>query len=407
MPRANKRILVYSHDSFGLGHLRRCQTIANCLAAAMNDVSVLILTGSSIVGSFEFHPRVDYMRLPGILKRSSGDYVSSHLDMSIEETAALRAAMIRTVADSFDPDLFLVDKEPLGLRGEVEGTLDLLRHRGVPVILGLRDVMDDQELLAAEWKRKSAVAALDAYYNEIWVYGPRRFYDPLAGLELPEAVRHKMVFTGYLRRMAPHSQRISAPRLPFGEHGYILVTAGGGGDGAELFDWVLRAYEHVNDIPYPAYIVFGPFLESEHQRAYYERAARLERVAATDFEAGLEQLMKGAVGVVAMGGYNTFCEILSLDKRALIVPRTKPRLEQFIRAARAQELGLAQMLVDDGRREPKVMAEALRRLPSQARPSTSMMPGLLDGIENLTRRAQRRLARGRKATVVTLAAHRA
>jgi predicted glycosyltransferase len=407
MPQSSKRILVYSHDSFGLGHLRRCQTIANSLAAAMSNVSVLILTGSSIVGSFEFHPRVDFMRLPGILKRPGGDYVSSNLDMTIEETAALRSAMIRTAAEEFDPDLFLVDKEPLGLRGEVEATLELLKRRGVPAILGLRDVMDDQELLAAEWRRKNAVAALDEYYNEIWVYGPRRFYDPLAGLALPQAVRHKMVFTGYLRRMAQHLQKMSPPRLPFGENGYILVTAGGGGDGAELFDWVLRAYEYDTDIPYPAYIVFGPFLEADHQRAFFERAARLERVAATDFEAGLEQLMKGAVGVVAMGGYNTFCEILSLDKRALIVPRTKPRLEQYIRAARAQELGLSQMLVDDGRREPRGMAEALRRLPTQARPSNSMMPGLLDGIENLTRRAERRLARGRKQTVVTLAAHRA
>ena len=45
--------------------------------------------------------------------------------------------------------------------------------------------------------------------------------------------------------------------------------------------------------------------------------------------------MARAAGVVAMGGYNTFCEILSFDKPALIVPRTVPRLEQFIRASRA------------------------------------------------------------------------
>ena len=32
-----------------------------------------------------------------------------------------------------------------------------------------------------------------------------------------------------------------------------------------------------------------------------------------------------AGGVVAMGGYNTFCEILSFDKRAIIVPRTLTR----------------------------------------------------------------------------------
>ena len=37
-----------------------------------------------------------------------------------------------------------------------------------------------------------------------------------------------------------------------------------------------------------------------------------------------------------MGGYNTFCEVLSFDKRALIVPRHTPRLEQAIRAEAAE-----------------------------------------------------------------------
>jgi len=65
------------------------------------------------------------------------------------------------------------------------------------------------------------------------------------------------------------------------------------------------------------------------------------------FDTRLENLMARAAGVVAMGGYNTFCEILSFDKPALIVPRTTPRLEQFIRAQRAAELGLAAMLPDE------------------------------------------------------------
>ncbi len=49
--------------------------------------------------------------------------------------------------------------------------------------------------------------------------------------------------------------------------------------------------------------------------------------------------MARAIGVVAMGGYNTFCEILSFDKRAIIVPRTAPRMEQYIRAAGRRSWG--------------------------------------------------------------------
>jgi predicted glycosyltransferase len=88
---------------------------------------------------------------------------------------------------------------------------------------------------------------------------------------------------------------------------------------------------------------------------------------------------------VAMGGYNTFCEVLSLDKRALIVPRTEPRLEQLIRASRAAELGLVSMLSDDGTYDPAVMAAALRALPRQNRPSEVVVPGLLEGLRNVSR----------------------
>jgi predicted glycosyltransferase len=89
--------------------------------------------------------------------------------------------------------------------------------------------------------------------------------------------------------------------------------------------------------------------------------------------------------VVAMGGYNTFSEVLSMDKRALIVPRTEPRLEQYIRISRAAKLGLISMLADDGRYDPAVMAAALRRLPSQNRPSEIVVPGLLEGLDNVNR----------------------
>ena len=80
---------------------------------------------------------------------------------------------------------------------------------------------------------------------------------------------------------------------------------------------------------------------------FMQRVERLPRVRALTFDTRLEALMANAAGVVAMGGYNTFCEILSFDKKAIIVPRTRPRLEQFIRARAARNLGLIEMLDAD------------------------------------------------------------
>jgi predicted glycosyltransferase len=393
--RSHKRVLIYSHDTFGLGHLRRCRTIAHSLVDSDKDLSVLILSGSPIIGSFDFRARVDFVRIPGVIKLRNGEYTSLNLHIRIEETLAMRASIIKHTAEIFDPDLFIVDKEPLGLRGEVRDTLEMLRRRGAPIVLGLRDVMDEPAQLAPEWERKHALPALQRFYDEIWVYGLPQICDPLEGIELPPGVRKRMAFTGYLRRSAPAALPAETAANLVDEP-FLLVTPGGGGDGEALIDWVLSAYEHDRDLPYSALVVFGPFMQPELQNEFMARAARLDRVRAITFDARLEGLMERAAGVVAMGGYNTFCEILSFDKPALIVPRTRPRLEQFIRASRASDLGLVRMLVDDGDRRPMQMATALRHLTQQPRPSQVVVPGLLDGLDSVNRLARNWLLAGKR-----------
>lgn len=389
--RRQPRVLIYSHDSFGLGHLRRCRAIAHAICEAFDDLSVLILSGSPIIGSFDFRSRVDFVRVPGVIKLRNGEYTPLTLPMAIEDAIEMRASIIRHTAEVFDPDILIVDKEPLGLRGELLETLEVMKERGVQLVLGLRDVLDDPDLLIPEWERKNATSALQKFYDEIWVYGLPQICEPLGGLNLPASIHRKITYTGYLQRFADNS---TASELPVHrDRPFVLVTPGGGGDGEELVDWVLRAYESGAALPHPSLIVLGPFMQSERRTEFISRAAALPDVEAITFDAHMESLMARAIGVVAMGGYNTFCEILSFDKRALIVPRTEPRREQLIRASRAEELGLITMLRGDEERRADTMATALRQLPQQKKPSDSVVPGLLDGLENvniLTRRALER-----------------
>lgn len=384
VPKKDARVLIYSHDTFGLGHLRRCRTIAHSLVDLEKDLSVIILTGSPIIGSFNFRARVDFIRIPGVIKLRSGDYTPLSLLIDIEETLELRASIIRHTAEIFDPDIFIVDKEPLGLRGEVHDTLVMLKERGTRLVLGLRDIMDEPAALVPEWERKKVVPALRDLYDQIWVYGLPQICDPLEGIDLPKSVRRKMIYTGYLHRTLPHGPATSAPLSKVDEP-YLLVTTGGGGDGEDVIDWVLRAYENDPHQPHPAVMVLGPFMHSDRQAEFLQRAAKLDNVEAITFDAQMEHLMARAIGVVAMGGYNTFCEILSFDKRALIIPRTRPRMEQYLRATRAKEYGLVSMLEDDGTRDWKQMATALRQLPQQALPSQVVVPGLMDGLANINR----------------------
>lgn len=378
------RIMLYSHDTFGLGHLRRSRALASAITRADPSASALILTGSPIAGRFTFPPRVDHVRLPGVTKLSDGTYASRTIGMDIDEVTDLRAGLIRATAERFEPDILIVDKEPTGFRGELLPTLDDLMRRGrTRIVLGLRDVLDEPGVLASEWARKGADRATETYYDEIWIYGVRSVYDPISGLDLGPDVRARMHWTGYLRR------ELASLNAPPGRP-YILVTPGGGGDGAALVDLVLTAYERDPTLSPRAIIVYGPFLSGDTRAEFETRVKRLGgRVTATGFDSEIETLYAGASGVVCMGGYNTFCEVLSFDKRAVIVPRTVPRLEQWIRASRAEELGLVRML-DENRDglTPEAMIGAIRDLPSQPLPSESIGTGLLDGLDCVTARIE-------------------
>ncbi|WP_298841824.1 hypothetical protein [uncultured Roseobacter sp.] len=375
--------MFYSHDTFGLGHLRRSRALASALTASDPGTSAIILTGSPIAGRFTFPERVDHVRLPGVSKLPDGSYVSQTLGLNIDETTALRSGLIQTAIEQYDPDLLIVDKEPTGFRGELLPTLEWLASRGTTrCVLGLRDVLDEASVLRAEWERKGAIEAAEQFYDEIWVYGPRSVYDPTEGLGLSQATRDRMYWTGYLRR-----EVTDAAETP--ENPYVLITPGGGGDGQAMVSLVLSAYESDPTLKPDAILVYGPFLSGDVRDAFDARVAALNgRVTAVGFDARIETLFAGAQGVVCMGGYNTFCEVLSFDQRAVIVPRTVPRLEQWIRASRAEELGLVRML--DEKRDgmtPASMVRAIRGLPAQSKPSEAGADGLLDGLDVVVRRA--------------------
>ncbi|MEM6371679.1 MAG: hypothetical protein AAF727_02730 [Pseudomonadota bacterium] len=378
-----RRVVLYSHDTFGLGHLRRSRALASALTQSGTVGSAIILTGSPVAGRFTFPRAVDHVRLPGVKKLADGSYVSQTSGMDIEATTNLRAGLINSTIAEYEPDLLIVDKEPTGFRGELLTTLETLSRTGrTRIVLGLRDVLDEPEVLAREWDRKGALDAAEKYYDELWVYGPRSVYDPTHGLPLSDGARARTHWTGYLRRAIIDPADV--PETP-----YILITPGGGGDGEAMVDLVLKAYEQDPDLRPHAVLVYGPFLSGETRDAFETRVAALEgRVTATGFDSRIESLFAGAQGVICMGGYNTFCEVLSFDQRAVIVPRTKPRLEQWIRAHRAEELGLVRNLDEfrDGL-TAEAMIAAIRALPAQPRPSEAGADGLLDGLDVVIERA--------------------
>ena len=328
-------ILMYSHDTYGLGHIRRTMAIASHLLG--EHINILILTGSPIVGRFTFPEQMDFVRIPGMIKKTNEEYLPLSIKIDSRHVLNIRKNIITATAKAFKPHLFIVDKEPLGLRKEVLPTLKWL-NRYMPetrTILGLRDIMDDAATVQEDWKRKGIYEILNQLYSEIWVYGNKKFYDPIQEYAIPKRISEKMLFTGYIPRKVPDKKAVRQVRKEQGlahDEKLVVVTTGGGGDGFAVMDTYLNMLEStLSPLPFKSVLITGPFMADRETKKVIERARRLG-VRTYQFCRVMEKMLASADLVVSMGGYNTVCEILSQGTPALIIPREVPRKEQLIRA---------------------------------------------------------------------------
>jgi predicted glycosyltransferase len=349
-PYGKWRIALYSHDTMGLGHLRRNLLIAQTIVRSRLRASILLIAGAREAGSFTLPPGVDCLSLPALSKDSGGHYQSRSLDVTLPEIVRLRARTIAAALDEFDPDLFIADKAPRGAQRELEPALDLLRGRGhCRCVLGLRDVLDDPATIRLEWSHEANMDAILDYYSAVWVYGDPAVYDQVHEYEYPLSVAGKVRHTGYLvRPIQPELSEAESAELLALHSGasdrLVLCLVGGGQDGGPLAD----AFVQTN---FPSgtkgVIVTGPFMPPDIQQRIRRLASQNARVKVLKFVTDSDLLLRVADRIIAMGGYNTVCEALSLEKRILIVPRAKPRREQLIRALRFQQLGLVHVLHPD------------------------------------------------------------
>ncbi|MFW5487734.1 MAG: glycosyltransferase family protein [Desulfovibrio sp.] len=379
-------ILMYSHDTYGLGHIRRTMAIASQIKNP--QVNILILTGSPIVGRFDFPEQIDFVRIPGMIKKSNDLYVPHSIKINPKHALEIRQNIIKATAKTFQPNLFIVDKVPLGLKREIMPTLKMLKRTqaNCRTVLGLRDVMDDAASTIRDWRKKRIYDALEKYYSEIWVYGEQCLYDPIVEYKIPESISKKMFFTGYIPRISPNGRETRKEERVECNQKLVLVTTGGGGDGFPLIDNYLRMLEiNPPNNNLRSIIVSGPFMPKEERLLIAKRCKKLP-VKYYHFNRRMERLIAAADLVVSMGGYNTVCEILSHRKVGLIVPRETPRLEQRIRAEFMKRHGLIDF-IPWSELSAQTLREKIDNLLSDLTPCQDAVKKFqLSGLDNIRQR---------------------
>jgi predicted glycosyltransferase len=328
-------IVMYSHDTYGLGHIRRTMAIASQLRNP--STNILILTGSPIAGRFSFPEQVDFVRIPGMIKKTNEEYLPLSIKINAGHALDIRKKIIIATVKAFQPHLFIVDKEPLGLKKEILPTLKWLRKccPNTRTVLGLRDIMDDAKIVKDNWKKKGIYQALDTYYSEIWTYGVQDYYDPIKEYGIPESISRKIQFTGYIPREIKSEKDANRERKRHKirqADKLVVVTTGGGGDGYPVMDAYLSMLEDQGPvIPYRSILITGPFMPKVQRKEIFKRSRKL-KVKVFHFYRQMEKILAAADLVISMGGYNTVCELMSQKTVSLLIPRETPRLEQTLRA---------------------------------------------------------------------------
>lgn len=357
------RIGFYSHDTMGLGHVRRNLLLAEAVTRHDPSTTALLISGVHIGAAFGMPPNVDCVTLPALEKSGAdGTYGARHLAVPLTRVVHLRARTMQAALVAFDPDVLVIDNVPTGAVGEAEPALAALKARGrTRLVLGLRDVLDEPDVVAREWRRAGYHESIERYFDEVWVYGDPAVYDVARECAFPASTASKIEYVGYLdRRRAPERKPTDEPAPP---RPFALCMAGGGQDGADL----ALAFAQARSPTLSRVIIGGPFLPEATQRSLREIAAGQPDLHFVDFSPDTASVIEQASRLVTMGGYNTVCESLAYGKPMLIVPRESPRREQAIRAERLQAFGLCQVLPPS-----RLSADALREWLVKPAPAPSI-----------------------------------
>ncbi|MGD1716503.1 glycosyltransferase family protein [Dapis sp. BLCC M172] len=382
------KIMLYSHDTYGLGNLRRMLTICRYLLEAIPQLSILLVCSSPVVHSFRMPKGLDYIKLPCIGRNEYGELAVKYLGTEIKETFKLRSELIKITTINFKPDIILVDKKPYGLQEELRDTLEYIKNSDYSpkFVLLLRDILDTPKKTIAEWKSKRYYEGIELFYDQVWVVGMQEVFDITKEYKFPAAISEKVKHCGYIRRRAERKNNDEIRQelnINYDEK-FVLVTPGGGADGYHLIDNYISGLDYLEkQDKIRSLIICGPEMPQEKQEALHRKVRKYSNVKIIEFTDELISYMNVADTIVSMGGYNTVCEILSLGKPAVIVPRTKPVKEQLIRAESMDKVGLLKAIHPDVLAPENLMIAVLEKLKNTAKNQPKLFNLDLDGLPRI------------------------
>lgn len=338
---------MYAQNGAGLGHLRRCATVAAAVARGDADARIVIANRSlAVAAAIALAPRCDVLKLPvfAVLGDDAHGERRVLLDEEPAAFAALRSALLATTLAALRPTALLVDNEPRGLQGEMLAALRRSRAERLArrVVLGLRDIRGRPEHVRAKWAADGTPSVLAELYDGVLVYGDPALFDAQAAYGLGPGI--DVEYVGYVfRTMAPGEAAGLREELGIDATApMVAVSAGSGADGRPLLELYLREAAARLPPEVVSVVVAGPLMAAGE----FARLAALAQTANVLLLRSFDalRLAHAADAVVCRGGYNSVCETVHVGHTPLVVPRATASGEQEARAEAFAGAGLVDAL---------------------------------------------------------------
>jgi predicted glycosyltransferase len=360
------RVLAYSHDGYGLGHLRRNLRILNGLRRQRPDLEAVLATGAKSAERLIAPFGMTCVSLPSVVKVANGHYVVDDQAATLEEVMRKRSDVLVDAVRDLRPDLLLVDRYPRGMHDELARALGVYaaERPGAPAVLGLRDILDSPAAIRSEWQAQGHSQAIRETYQMVLCYGDPSVYDPIREYGLAGDVAERIRFTGYLADELLAADALEVRRRYEAADGRLAVcTLGGGRDAAEIAHSFISAIGHLRGHGWSGVLITGPYMATDDVDRLRAVATGVSVIRMVD---DIPSYLAAADAVVCMGGYNTTCEVLALAVPAVIIPRIRPRQEQLMRAERLSARDLVRWMHPTNL-SPRALAENMDDVAGQPR----------------------------------------
>ncbi len=407
-----KRILVYTHNSIGLGHAFRTLAVITGIKKWRPDIDFLVISGTSIPQIF-FREGIEVIKLPSIkldIDRKDSPMYSRYLSgFELETIFDFRQSIIMATFDFFQPDALIIEHNMTGQMSELVPLLmKKWMRKGGPVDFCLvhicRGIMKWLPLLCIPYqnpRHRSESINIGELYDFMYVLEDREVIDINKAFlgddpDLEKKISYLGKITNRVYEELPPREAI-LDRFCLPDKKIILVSLGRNQQVFDVSNKLLELFSNTAlNSKYQVVMVIDPYLDAAEACNLCEHPLG-KNVRFLPFMPDLVELMRHSELVISRAGYNTINEILLTGVKAVIIPESHGGGEQELRAQKTAKghvkvLTEADMYHD---RAADLILELLNR-PMDAEPARfdkyAMGKRIIEDLENW--RAQWRSSRG-------------